>query len=57
MPSAEPKDDPVETSKRDETIAFLFLAFVLFPLLAVIFVGGYGFLVWMQQLIYGPPGS
>ncbi len=57
MQSAEPDDDPDKTTKRDETIAFLFLAFVLFPLLAVIFVGGYGFLVWMQQLLLGPPGS
>jgi len=25
--------------------------------LAVIFVSGYGFVVWMVQLIVGPPGS
>jgi nitrate reductase NapE len=27
------------------------------PVLAVIIVAGYGFLVWMFQLIAGPPGS
>ncbi|KAA9009023.1 periplasmic nitrate reductase, NapE protein [Histidinibacterium aquaticum] len=42
-------------SKRHETLAFLFLAFVLFPLLSVIFVGGFGFLIWMQHLMFGPP--
>jgi nitrate reductase NapE len=25
------------------------------PVLAVIVVGGYGFLVWMYQLVVGPP--
>ncbi|MAM63364.1 periplasmic nitrate reductase, NapE protein [Maritimibacter sp. UBA3975] len=47
-----------ETSSRgQETVAFLFLALVLFPILAVIFVGGFGFVVWMEQLLFGPPGS
>ena len=41
--------------KRDETITFVFLAVLLAPALSVIFVGGYGFLVWMQHLIFGPP--
>lgn len=44
-------------TRRQETLAFLFLAFVLFPVLAVIFVGGFGFFVWMEQLLFGPPGS
>lgn len=35
---------------------FLLLTVVLAPILAVAFVGGYGFLVWMYQLIAGPPG-
>jgi nitrate reductase NapE len=41
--------------KRQELIAFLFLTFVLAPLLAVIIVAGYGFLVWMYQMMAGPP--
>lgn len=41
--------------RRHETVAFLLLAFVLFPLLSVIFVGGFGFVVWMQHLMFGPP--
>jgi nitrate reductase NapE len=29
---------------------------VLAPVLAVAIVGGYGFIVWILQMIYGPPG-
>lgn len=36
---------------------FLFLTVVLAPVLAVMIVGGYGFLIWMYQLVAGPPGS
>ena len=42
--------------RRDELIMFLVLAFAIWPLLAVVVVGGYGFIVWMLQLIFGPPG-
>ena len=31
------------------------VAVVLFPILSVMVVGGYGFLVWMYQIINGPP--
>jgi nitrate reductase NapE len=41
--------------KRRELAVFLFLTLVLAPLLAVIVVAGYGFLVWMYQLVVGPP--
>lgn len=44
-------------ASRRELAVFLFLAAVLMPILAVAFVGGYGFAVWMYQLIAGPPGS
>ncbi len=43
--------------KRRELRAFLFLTIVLAPVLSVVIVGGYGFLVWMYQLMAGPPGS
>ncbi|WP_349258582.1 periplasmic nitrate reductase, NapE protein [Steroidobacter sp.] len=45
----------MQVEKRRELTAFLFLTFVLAPLLAVIIVAGYGFLVWMYQMIAGPP--
>lgn len=41
--------------KRREVRLFLFLTVVLFPVLAIGIVAGYGFLVWMWQLISGPP--
>ena len=43
--------------KRTERRAFLFLVVFLGPILAVGIVGGYGFLVWMSQLLLGPPGG
>lgn len=42
-------------TKRMELTVFIFLAFVLAPILAVIIVAGYGFCVWMVQLVMGPP--
>ena len=36
-------------------LVFAFLAVVLFPVIAVGVVAGWGFLVWMWQLIAGPP--
>ena len=43
-------------AKKREIIIFLLLAFVIWPFIAVAFVGGYGFIVWMYQVIAGPPG-
>lgn len=43
-------------TKRDEILAFAVLAVLIWPVLAVAFVGGYGFLVWMYQMAFGPPG-
>lgn len=43
-------------SRRTELIAFLILAFAIWPVVAVGVVGGYGFLVWMWQIVFGPPG-
>ncbi len=48
---------PAET-KSLEWRAFLFIAVVLFPVLSVVLVGGYGFVIWMLQVfVYGPPGA
>ena len=46
---------PNVVRKRDERRAFVFLALFLAPILAVAIVGGYGFLIWMTQIIAGPP--
>jgi nitrate reductase NapE len=49
--------DPVQKNQRaKETRLFLFLVACLFPLLSVVIVGGYGFIVWFSQLLLGPPG-
>jgi nitrate reductase NapE len=43
-------------SKAQELRSFIFLAVVMAPVLAVVTVSGYGFVVWMYQLFAGPPG-
>ncbi len=45
------------SSKNGELRGFLFLTVVLAPVLSAALVGGYGFLIWMYQLIAGPPTS
>lgn len=42
--------------RGEELIVFGIIAAVIWPVLAVGIVGGYGFLVWMTQLVLGPPG-
>ena len=43
-------------TRRRELLTFLVLAFGIWPVVAVGVVGGYGFLVWMYQIVFGPPG-
>ncbi|OED41976.1 TorE protein [Endozoicomonas sp. (ex Bugula neritina AB1)] len=43
-------------TRRREYIALFIIVVILFPALAAMTVGGYGFIVWMLQLIFGPPG-
>jgi len=38
-----------------EWLTVFFITFVVLPGLSVGFVGAYGFVVWMLQIIYGPP--
>lgn len=40
-------------TRRDELRLFLLLLLVAAPLLAVMVVGGYGFSVWMFQILTG----
>lgn len=42
--------------RRSELLTFLILAFGIWPIVAAGVVGGYGFLVWMWQIVFGPPG-
>lgn len=48
--------DQSRPTKRAELGAFLTLAVLIWPILAVGIVGGYGFLIWMSQIVLGPPG-
>lgn len=45
-----------QPNRRQEIFAFVVLAILIWPVLAVGIVGGYGFVVWMLQLVFGPPG-
>ena len=46
----------VQATRNQERIAFLLVTAVVFPLLAILIVAGYGFLVWGWQLLFaGPP--
>ncbi|MGI9419181.1 MAG: periplasmic nitrate reductase, NapE protein [Geminicoccaceae bacterium] len=48
--------DPEHAVSRGEELrAFFIFTAVLAPLAAIACVGGFGFIVWMLQLIYGPP--
>jgi periplasmic nitrate reductase NapE len=43
-------------SRRAELATFIILAVLIWPIIAVAFVGAYGFTVWMWQIVFGPPG-
>lgn len=43
-------------TRRQELFAFLVLAVLIWPVIAVGIVGGYGFIIWMLQIVFGPPG-
>ena len=53
------KHEPEQGAARrsDELLTFLLLTVVLAPVVSVAVVGGYGFIVWMSQLILGPPAG
>lgn len=42
--------------RRAEFIVFAIIVAFIWPVVAVGVVGGYGFLIWMSQMILGPPG-
>jgi nitrate reductase NapE len=50
------EDGKTSFTKAQELRSFLFLSVVMAPVLAVIFVSGYGFIIWMSQILTGPPG-
>lgn len=44
------------SSRRAELFTFLILAFGVWPFVAIAVVGSFGLLVWILQMIFGPPG-
>ena len=48
-------NDEAKQQKKKELHAFIFLTVFLAPLVAVAIVGGYGFVIWIYQLLMGPP--
>jgi periplasmic nitrate reductase NapE len=50
------QNDRPPASRKRELFTFLVLAFGIWPVVAVGVVGGFGFLVWMFQMVFGPPG-
>ena len=54
--------DPIAPNNEDQHVKaeernlFLFITVILFPMLSIMLVGGLGFIIWISQLILGPPG-
>lgn len=51
-----PEQPPARAGRRAELIVFFVLAALIWPFISIAFVGGYGFLIWMWQMVFGPPG-
>jgi periplasmic nitrate reductase NapE len=51
----EQQKEAAQYTKSQELRSFLFLTVVMAPAVTVIFIAGYGFIVWMYQIIAGPP--
>ena len=45
-----------EVDKKTEFRSFILLCVFLAPALSIAIVGGYGFIVWMSQILLDPPG-
>lgn len=48
-------DASAPSTRQEELRSFLFFTVVMAPVIAVLLVAGYGFAVWMSQLVGGPP--
>lgn len=53
--NAAQQDSVHAADRRSELLVFAVITAFIWPVVAGV-VGGYGFLVWMSQLILGPPG-
>ena len=48
-------DKPIQHTRSEELRSFLFLTVVMAPVVTGVIIAGFGFLVWMAQIISGPP--
>lgn len=48
-------NEEVMEQKKKEMHAFLFLTVVIAPSFAIAIVGSYGLIIWLSQLLMGPP--
>lgn len=48
-------DTSDDMQHKYERNTFMFLAVFLAPILSVIIVGGFGFMIWISQMLFGPP--
>ncbi|MBU2869249.1 periplasmic nitrate reductase, NapE protein [Colwellia sp. E2M01] len=47
-----------EQQKKHERNTFIFLAVFLAPILSVLIVAGFGFAIWISQMmVFGPPSA
>jgi len=55
MDESNTSDKPI--TREEERNAFWFIAVFFFPIFSTLLVGGYGFLIWISQILLGPPGA
>jgi nitrate reductase NapE len=56
-PKTTPATPTLPHTRAQELLSFVFLSVVMAPVIAGVVITCYGFLVWMFQLMAGPPGS
>lgn len=44
------------STRKEELRSFIFLSVVMAPIVAVLTVASYGFIIWFIQMFVGPPG-
>lgn len=53
-------NEPIETGwlrgAKGERIVFAILAVLIWPIIAGVVIAGFGFVVWISEVLLGPPG-
>lgn len=56
-PFTQAPSDSSPSTRKEELRSFVFLSVIIAPILAILLVASYGFIVWFYQILAGPPGS